>query len=244
MSKPRVLIVDDQELFRDAMESELQFLGFDTTVAEDGLMALEICKTNNFDLIVSDMRMPRCDGKQFLIEFRKIHKTAPPFVIMTGFTDMRVSEAFALGADAFLGKPLNPDRLEQIVKKFQKPIDTKWTGKYEASGIPSIQKKFQSWDDVERFHQLSLGRIGFSATQMQELDLLTMKSKVTFDFEFAEGPFSSLAGFGEVVWINVSEDASHRAVVGIEIEVLDSRCRDLVIQYLQQKKTVESIPTL
>lgn len=57
------------------------------------------------------------DGRWFLTELRKIQKSSPPFIFMTGFADLSIQDAYALGADSSLGKPLNPEKLEKSSRR-------------------------------------------------------------------------------------------------------------------------------
>ena len=120
--KPVVLVVDDQKTFLDAVVDELNFLDFETVSAQDGQEGFELSNKTKFDLIISDIRMPNKDGKWFLTELRKNQKTSPPFVFMTGFADLSLQDAYAMGVDGFLGKPLNPKKLDSLLEKLIHPI--------------------------------------------------------------------------------------------------------------------------
>ena len=71
MSKAKILIVDDEAGVRDLLSDALQISGYDTAVAEDGLVAVNWLRSNRADLIVSDVNMPKLDGFGLLEQLRK-----------------------------------------------------------------------------------------------------------------------------------------------------------------------------
>ena len=58
----RILVVDDEKMIRNVIKEYAEFDGFEVTEAEDGMEAVEICRREDFDLIVMDIMMPRLDG--------------------------------------------------------------------------------------------------------------------------------------------------------------------------------------
>ncbi len=111
--QPRtVLVVDDVEIDRmiicDALEDE----GYETTEAEDGLLALEALKKDSFDLIVADYLMPRMDGETLVKELKAhpVHKRIP--ILMLTSVDAVQSEITLLkaGADEYVTKPVNREK--------------------------------------------------------------------------------------------------------------------------------------
>jgi signal transduction histidine kinase len=111
-----ILLVDDSEPFREPIHIHLRTSGHQVTTAGDGLEALEIMADRNFDLIVTDIRMPRIDGLELL---RRV-KAADPrqdVMMITGYGDMDSSvEALRLGATNYLVKPINLEELGLAVE--------------------------------------------------------------------------------------------------------------------------------
>jgi DNA-binding NtrC family response regulator len=116
--KGRILVVEDDETFRNFLRTVLEDDGHEVKTAEDGAKALRILRHENFDLVVSDLKMP---GKSGLDLFRETRNDpAPPqFIFLTAFG--RVEEAVAAmkeGAVDFLTKPLSdPDTLIALVNR-------------------------------------------------------------------------------------------------------------------------------
>ncbi|NQY74386.1 MAG: response regulator [Candidatus Margulisbacteria bacterium] len=102
-----ILIVDDDKTFIDYLKSRLSALGYNVTTAGDGKEALEICKHEHPDFIVSDLCMPDVDGCDFAKQIKSDAKTKNIYFIMLSAFDNFVSIAKALdyGADDYVGKP-------------------------------------------------------------------------------------------------------------------------------------------
>lgn len=116
MDRKKVLIVEDDEIFRHVLKSHLQIHGFEVREAENGLVAKTIMELSRFDLIVSDMNMPVMDGLQ-LLQYAKAGHPKSKFILMTGFSSVVESQqAYEMGADEFLAKPF---RKEDLLKCLQ-----------------------------------------------------------------------------------------------------------------------------
>lgn len=104
----RVLLADDEEALRMMMGRQLRRAGHEVTLAEDGLAALEHLQSTTFDVVVSDMKMPRLDGMG-LLERAKTLAPDTEFIILTGHGNMENAiEAFKTGnVFDYLLKPLD-----------------------------------------------------------------------------------------------------------------------------------------
>src|SRR4029453_4760503 len=81
---PRVLVVDDEKMIREILADFLSLEGFWVRTAEDGAAALAELERHPYDLVISDLKMPRMDGIELL---EQINRASPNVltVIMTGF---------------------------------------------------------------------------------------------------------------------------------------------------------------
>ena len=115
----RVLLADDEEALRLLMSRQLRRAGYDVTVAEDGQAAAELLENETFNVIVSDMKMPRLDGMGLLEIATRIAPTTE-FIILTGHGNMENAvHAFKTGnVFDYLLKPLNDIReLDAVVER-------------------------------------------------------------------------------------------------------------------------------
>jgi two-component system chemotaxis response regulator CheY len=119
MSKGRVLVVDDDEDIRIAIEMTLSLRGYDVTGAGDGADALDLLHAGPAPaVILLDLRMPRMNGFEFLYALRG-DQTLPriPVVVLTGDSNAAF-EARSSGADAVLMKPLETSALVRSIAQF------------------------------------------------------------------------------------------------------------------------------
>jgi diguanylate cyclase (GGDEF)-like protein/putative nucleotidyltransferase with HDIG domain len=115
----RVLIVDDEEVLRLAFSRQLRRSGYEVTLATDGLVAVELLQQESYDVIVSDMNMPRLDGMGLLARAAELAPTTE-FIILTGHGNMENAiEAFKTGnVFDYLLKPLDDIReLSAVVER-------------------------------------------------------------------------------------------------------------------------------
>jgi len=110
-SRGRVLIVDDEVFFREAIEEILSGAGFESEMAEDGQSALERVTDPSIGVVVLDVRLPDVDGIHVLARIREI-RPEMPVIMLSASTDQEiVLEALRLGASDYLAKPLHDEEL-------------------------------------------------------------------------------------------------------------------------------------
>ena len=114
-ARRKILIVDDETEAAEMLASFLEFRGFDTELAENGLEAVSLCEAERFDLVLTDMRMPGMDGRA-LITY--LHETQPqiPIVVMTGHDGLFGPGGASLpGVGAALMKPLDVRKVASTI---------------------------------------------------------------------------------------------------------------------------------
>ena len=107
----KILIIDDERSIRNTLKDILEFEKHEVTLAEDGLVGLELLKTESFDLIFCDIKMPRMDGIEVLVKIRE--EVPDQTVVMIsghGTVDTAV-ECLRKGAFDFIVKPIDLNRL-------------------------------------------------------------------------------------------------------------------------------------
>lgn len=106
----RILVVDDEKMIRNVIKEYAEFDGFEVTEAEDGMEAVEICRKEDFDLIVMDIMMPRLDGYSAIKEIRKT-KQIPVIMLSARGEEYDKLFGFELGIDDYVVKPFSPKEL-------------------------------------------------------------------------------------------------------------------------------------
>lgn len=115
-TRKKVLIVDDEPGVRLTLAANLELCGYDVVEAADGLEAVEAVRKERFDLILSDIRMPRLDGVSAFLECQRLQPGVQT-VFMTGFEVEELgARALSHGAYTVLHKPLHLDVLLQIIE--------------------------------------------------------------------------------------------------------------------------------
>lgn len=124
----KILVVEDDQFFREAIVDLLESLEYKVLQAENGKKAQDIFLVEDIDLVISDIQMPNLTGVE-LLKWCKEKKASVPFMLMTGFSMiLETQSAFDLGADDFITKPFNRkdfvDKVERITtsKDASKPV--------------------------------------------------------------------------------------------------------------------------
>jgi excisionase family DNA binding protein len=109
--RPRILVVDDEQAVRDLLSKTLTMADYDVDVAEDGPAALEKMRAVEYDLLITDLKMPGMDGLSVIREARKLSSDLR-VIIITGYsTEASAIEAINLGVSGYLTKPFRLPRI-------------------------------------------------------------------------------------------------------------------------------------
>jgi len=104
-ARPRVLVADDEASIRELLSKTLALADYEVDVAHDGRAALERLRTTQYDLLITDLKMPGVDGLSVIREARR-YRPDLPIIIITGFsTEASAIEALNLGVSGYLTKP-------------------------------------------------------------------------------------------------------------------------------------------
>jgi DNA-binding NtrC family response regulator len=116
VSKP-ILIVDDEPIVRESIRDWLKDAGYQVAIAESGEEALKMMETQDFSILVMDVRLPGKTGIQILKEIKAL-KPQIKSIVITAYpsADLAV-EAMKLGAVDYLIKPIAPDELEKLIRE-------------------------------------------------------------------------------------------------------------------------------
>jgi CheY-like chemotaxis protein len=113
MSQGYILLVDDEPSLRRVMSRSLVRAGFDVTQAPDGRVALELARAQQFNAVISDVRMPRMGGLELLDRLQR-ELPSLPVVLVSASTELEGRrQALGLGAFDFLRKPLELRKLHE-----------------------------------------------------------------------------------------------------------------------------------
>lgn len=118
----KILVIDDEELVTKSLIKLLKNEGYVAIVAKSGQEAVEKVKGEDFDLIISDVRMPGMDGietiRQISAYIENSNKRAIPEVLITGYADAdKYESAMGLEVADYLYKPFDNNEFLRIVRK-------------------------------------------------------------------------------------------------------------------------------
>lgn len=117
MDKYKLLAVDDELLIRDLLYDYFVTKDWEITVAEGGKKAINLLKEDEFDVVLTDLKMPDMNGMELTGRIRDLYGDLP-VVIMTGYPSLDTAlEALRHKVDDYVIKPFNINELFKVVKK-------------------------------------------------------------------------------------------------------------------------------
>lgn len=122
----RILIVDDEEKIRELIKKYLDFQGYESKMAVNGMEAVEMLKNEKFDIIIMDVMMPELDGFSAVKEIRKRSDT-PVIMLSARGEEYDKIHGFELGIDDYVVKPFAPRelmmRIDAVMKRYSKSTE-------------------------------------------------------------------------------------------------------------------------
>lgn len=118
----KVLVAEDSSVIQNLTKKVLQFQNYDIDSVKNGEEVLKAIKTNEYDIILMDIGMPKMDGMECTRQIRALddkQKANIPIVAITGNAKNYSEEEFTnVGINEYIQKPINFDHLVEVVKKF------------------------------------------------------------------------------------------------------------------------------
>lgn len=116
MKNLKFLLVDDDLMMLEVLKELLSETGAYIDTSENGQEGFQKFSQNDYDLIISDIQMPKLNGVEFLKKVRQINLSSPKFILLTGFSSYSRDEVTKLGADCLINKPFEFDDFVGEVK--------------------------------------------------------------------------------------------------------------------------------
>jgi two-component system NtrC family response regulator len=150
--KPRILLIDDDESFREVMRFQLDEEGYLVETASDGKEGLALFQKQPQSLVITDLKMPQMDGLTLLQE---IHKRSPAtlVIVITAFGDIETAvEAMKAGAFDFIPKPTSREHVKMVIRKASEHI--------------ALKEKVQKYESIR---PTETGKIIYQSAVMEKL---------------------------------------------------------------------------
>jgi CheY-like chemotaxis protein/DNA-binding HxlR family transcriptional regulator len=139
-----ILVVDDDEVLRNELSEWLQGEGFQVKSAGSGESAIKMVKDEDFNLILTDMKMPGLSGLDVLKAAKKYRPNAHMVMITAYGTIDSAVEAMKVGADDYITKPFEIEQLRNVIQNIANEIEfEKQVEKFEELDEPKSQDPFK-----------------------------------------------------------------------------------------------------
>lgn len=140
----KILIVDDEPAMCQGLADNLQFEGYETDVAENGILALEQLHLHTYDLVILDVMMPGMSGFEVCKQLRKADNQVPVILLTAKGEEIDRVLGLELGADDYITKPFSLRELIARVKAILRRSNTKTTEAsqyFESIGLLEVDFK-------------------------------------------------------------------------------------------------------
>lgn len=238
LAEATVLVVDDEEVICEIITAWLARHARRALSAGNGQEALKLLTESRVDVIVSDVRMPVMDGVALVRAIAATSAERPRVIFVTGFSDLQARDAYALGVEAIIEKPMERDHLLDAVKRSLAERNELWSMPAEPlsdnvlAASPVCLAKFASFDDALRDGQIAFGRGGFCLKTPHKF----REGPVQFRLEF-QADHKIISGMGMVRWGSPAEN-----LLGIEVLYVDDQGRGWMADLAENKKLESYIP--
>ncbi|MCR2807050.1 response regulator [Paenibacillus soyae] len=223
----RALIVDDEYEIREGLRNRFHWTGFglsEVDVADDGDTALTLALARRPDLIVTDIKMNRMSGLEFLRALSLIEDYCPETVVISGYDDFElVKQAMQIGVLDYILKPINLEELEQIVRRSVERIERKRREKQNEQlmknqirfAIPKMreellremfEQEFDPYRESRRMHRLQSLQLEWMAEQPMLLAMIEADDLKAIENRSPKEKELVLFGIGNVVNQTLEEE--------------------------------------
>lgn len=113
-----ILIAEDDELILKTIEHKLKKEGYEVILTRNGKDAIDTLKTEEVELVITDIMMPFASGLEILSALKSLGKNVPVIMLSSMGQEQVVLNAFDLGASDFIVKPFSPNELILRIKRF------------------------------------------------------------------------------------------------------------------------------
>lgn len=112
-----ILVVDDEPLIRKSLYEALKIMGYDAHTASSGEEALPLLKSRSFEIVITDLKLPKMDGLELLGSIKK-HSPDTEVIVITGYSSIESAvNAIRMGACDYITKPIVDDEISILLGK-------------------------------------------------------------------------------------------------------------------------------
>lgn len=227
-----LLVVDDEPYYCDIARDWLEREGCRVLSADNGVVALKLMEKEKVDAIITDIRMPRMDGVELVKQLKASGSYTPTAVALTGFSDLSARDAYDLGIEAQLSKPVSRKVLIAAVQTALTDREQIWSRPAVPSRGPKVTAKFDGFQSARDNREIAFGRGGFCMhSELMVPDDTGVEFHISFDRDQRV-----LSGQGIIRWTSPEEHA-----IGVEVARVQEGL-DWIAQLARHNKSVSFIP--
>ncbi|NKE48032.1 response regulator [Roseomonas frigidaquae] len=229
-----VLVVDDENALRDIFVAWFRRAGYEVSAAQNGAEALSICGDRRIDLVVSDMRMPVMDGITLARRLQDGRSPVPKILLVTGFADLSVMEAYALGSvQSILSKPTRRSALLAEAERALQDRAARWCGPMTEPLRNGLRASYPSLPQALGEGGLRLGQGGLS---LEASSTMQTNEPLRLALEFADEA-RRIEAQAILCWSD-----SRRRRLGLEIRAVAPDSRDWALEVFASHALPAHIP--
>jgi CheY-like chemotaxis protein len=233
LKQATLLIVDDEPNLCEIILGWFEKEGSRVLSAENGFSALELLQKQEVNAIVTDIRMPGMDGTELVRRSKALGKYTPAAVSISGFSDITPREAYDLGIEAQLSKPVGRKALVSAVRNSLMDREQLWAEPFRPTTLPTLKVQFESFGSALKSRKILFGHGGFCiATKV----FFPEASSIGFELDFA-GEKQMVSLQGVVRW-----SAPGEQLAGVEITRVGDPSRSWVAELARSNRTGSFIP--
>lgn len=178
-----ILLVDDDKATRDSVSLFIEQLGHDVVSVGTGIEAIEKYKQENFQLVITDIQMPKMDGFTLMREIKSLDRPLVDIVIITGHSNIdNTITALREGAYDYMQKPVNIDELAIIIDRVSEHLSLKMTNerltaRFEETVKERVSETETQLEDVKRAFRETVGlkHVSVHSKKLEECFMLAGK---------------------------------------------------------------------
>jgi CheY-like chemotaxis protein len=228
-----ILVVDDESDLREILGAWFRREGARVLVAENGAEALKVIHANRVDVVVSDVRMPVMDGICLLKSIKADDQYKSSVMFLSGFTDIEPREAYNLGIEAVMSKPVERKELLAVVTRVLAERNELWLAPPTTKAEMVLDAVFESLQQALSQRLLLFGRGGFCLRSASKFTAGPVDLLLDFQTEQRR-----VQGRGVIRWISHPQPE-----IGVEIMYIDDDNRAWILGLTAPNKSLSFIPS-
>jgi CheY-like chemotaxis protein len=229
----KILFVDDEPLLLEIFSKWLAEDESDRiSTAPDGQVALAMIAQNTYDLLITDVNMPRLNGVELVRSIATMGRTLPGIIFVSGFGNVNEREMYGLGVEAFLAKPVTRDALIATAERALAQRSLLWQSPMDTPPRQTLSIEAADICEDALSGGIAVGRGGFSAPYSSPVGA----GRVSFDC-FLSARETRIVGEGYVRW-----RAKAEGTIGVEFAYLHESCRAAIAAEIAKANPRAFIP--